>query len=108
MQPILTVDLDRIAYGSAGIATLGGVQHTVLPISAASLQLMRTAKPEDYLDIALTVVARCVLSLSEEQRDTLTPAQIEAIISLATGDVEKVASLDPNADRPATPSLSPV
>lgn len=110
MQPIVTVDLDRIASGIAGQVLLKGRQHAVTSVSAATLQLMRNAKPENYLDVALVTVTRVVPSLGEDDIAALNPAQLEAIIAIATGDVDAVAKLDPNADgpTPAMPSLSPV
>jgi hypothetical protein len=79
------IDLDRIAAERAGVVTLNGVQHMVKPISAATLQLMRNAQPDNYLDISLTVVERCVPSIGAEDRQELIPAQLEAIVAIANG-----------------------
>lgn len=102
------IDLDRIANDRAGVVTFGGVRHTVRPVSAVTLKLMREATPENYLDVSLAVVERCVPSISAEDRQTLIPAQIQAICRMASGDIDTVASMDPNADGPATAPASPV
>jgi hypothetical protein len=102
------IDLDRIAAERAGVVTLNGVQHMVKPISAATLQLMRNAQPDNYLDISMTVVERCVPSIGAEDRQELIPAQLEAIVAVANGDVDAVAKLDPNVERPTTPPDSSV
>lgn len=113
-MPPLTVDLDRIAEGNAGEITFKGTTRRVEQISATSIALLRSAAPETYIETALTVVRRVVPSLTDDEAATLSVPQIEAILAIATNDVEEVAKLapdyappDPNAHGPATDPTSP-
>ena len=110
----LALDLDRIAAGAAGAVTLNGTTHAVKAFSASSIKLLRGATPADYLDIAITIAQRSVPTLAAADIGELSVIQIEAILSIASGDVEEVAKLspdyvapDPNGSGPATAATSP-
>lgn len=94
------IDFDRIRADRAGAVVLNGTQHLVRQISAASLALIAGATADNYLATAVTLVERLVPTLSEADRADLSIGEIEAIIGLASADVNAVRKIDPNYQEP--------
>lgn len=98
------VNLDEISQD--GRIVLGGTLHSVKPMSAKMLSVLRS--DGDNVEKLLTVVANRVPSLTREALEELSLAQLEAILDVSLSGVKKVEDAAPNegaavAANPNTP-----
>lgn len=97
------VNLDEISQD--GRVVLAGAIHTVKPMSAKMLTVIRGEG--DNLEKMLTVVADRCSTLTREVLLELSLPQLEAIIEVSMGGVKTVEQADPNEPGPTTVSTSP-
>lgn len=96
-----SIDLDAIADPIAGEIRIRGKSYRVLQATPATIKLMQSTKPAEWLNVAITAVLRAVPDLEDDVFGSLSAGQVNAIIELSTGLVEQVAQLDPNGESPA-------
>jgi len=98
------VNLDEISQD--GRIVLGGSLHSVKPMSAKMLTVLRSEG--DNIEKLLTVVANRVPSLSREALEELSLAQLEAILDVSLSGVKKVEDAAPNGVAPEAAPTSTV
>ncbi len=97
-----TVDLDALIDPDLSV-TLDGEKVAVQPIDGVGLQLLQGMTADNSAERLYKIAGRSLPALSEERVMALTPAQVGAIVRLATEDVEAVEALaSPNFGRGAT------
>ena len=106
------VDLDALLR-DAGEVVLNGQRHAVRPIDGATYHLIQGAQGDPEGIAKLYRAAGLLLpSVTEDRVMALTVEQVTAVINLASGQVDEVATAaaseasDPNAQGPASASPS--
>jgi hypothetical protein len=97
------VNLDELIAGDGGTITLKGQSHQVLPIGTAAYKRYldaQSADPVTKYGIIFEIACQQVPSLSQEQRDALTPKQAGSIVALSLQTAEQVEASVPNASGP--------
>lgn len=93
------VNLDELIDSRLAVV-LGGREIPVKPIDGIGFQLITGLTAETGTEKMYEVAARCLPSLQREDVLALTPAQVGAVVKLASEGVEKVeAASSPNGKR---------
>lgn len=95
-----TVDLDALIDPDLSV-TLDGNPVRVAPIDGVGLQLLQGMTEATSVDRLYKIACLCLPSLSEERVRRLTPAQVGAVVKLASEGVEAVEELAPKNSAPA-------
>lgn len=100
------LDLDELS-DVAGLVRLGGrevpVKAATAPVYRAVLAINAAPDKIDVLQL-YALAGRCVPSLTTEEVEALSVAQLSAIIATAVGGVAKVERKFPNSEGPAMAS----
>lgn len=110
-NPRKILRLDLIESPVAGQFDLGdGKLHDVLQPTIRQQQILISIESNPTaasFDEMHAVVRALVPSLSDEQFGALSNEQVTAIVTMATGNIDAVEKLFPNAVSPETPPTSP-
>lgn len=103
------IDLDAL-LGIAGEVVVGGETHVVFPLDGAAYKIALRMKAgqmdeKEAIESTYEIAARCCPTLAD-RIETLTLAQVGALVALAGQQLKEVEEL-PKSARPSRPHAPP-
>lgn len=96
-MPKRIVNLDALLNADLSV-TLDGEEVPVKPIDGGAYQLLSSMEGEASVGVMYKVASRCLPTLAEERVLSLTPAQVGAVVKLASEGVDQVEAVaSPNS-----------
>jgi hypothetical protein len=96
------VDIDALLNDPSGTITIKGTTHVVEQLGEESYRYLNTATAAEATDRLFEIARRCAPTIPADVQLTIRAAN--KIIAIASGDIEAVEKLAPNAESPARSS----